>query len=531
MERRSLLRHSFNISLITLLSRLLGLVRVRLEAVVIGGGAVASGWFFAFSLPNLFRRLLGEGALGQALIPLVAEAEAKGGIRQVKRELAVIFAWLGIILGAIVVVLSLAAYLVRALTQDATTGYFAQSHVQIFLYFVPLLMPYAFFMCFTGAITSVLNYAKVFVLPALGSLLLNFFMIGGLYAILRGKFQSDDLIVNLRLLSHLVLLSGAVQLTMMTVILIRYRRFPAWKERHLVNGKEVLRKLFKILLPGLGSGALIQLSFLVDRAIATAVGPQAVPALTYVDRLIDVPIGIFAVSLSSVLMASMSRAAARGDHGEIVSELIYSLRQVFFISIPMAVIVIFFHDTMLRLLCFGGRYRAEDLAAAQTVAYFYGAAIPLFCAMKVIVPVFLARKKMLTTFYVSLIAITLNIILNLILMHPLKQGGIALATLGSTMISLVILVILLVREGFEIPFGQIALSFCRTTLIAVAVAFIVLATGWMRCHLEWSWSRQFGLFLASGVLFGILYLVFAVIARSPEIRELGTVLKRKSAAK
>ncbi len=531
MERRSLLRHSFNISLITLLSRLLGLVRVRLEAVVIGGGAVASGWFFAFSLPNLFRRLLGEGALGQALIPLVADAEAKGGLRQVKRELAVIFAWLGLILGAIVVVVSLAAYVVRILTSGATTGYFAQEHVQIFLYLVPLLMPYAFFMCLTGAITSVLNYAKVFVLPALGSLLLNFFMIGGLYAIWRGTISSDDLIANLRLLSHLVLLSGAVQLTLMTVVLIRYRRFPAWKERHLIDGKEVLRKLFKILLPGLGSGALIQLSFLVDRAIATAVGPQAVPALTYVDRLIDVPIGIFAVSLSSVLMASMSRAAAKGDQAEIVSELIYSLRQVFFISIPMAVVVVFFHDTMLRLLCFGGRYRAEDLAAAQMVAYFYGAAIPLFCAMKVIVPVFLARKKMLTTFYVSVIAVALNIGLNLLLMHPLKQGGIALATLMSSLISFVILVVLLVREGFEIPFKEVLLSFCRTALIAVAVALIVFSTGWMRCHLEWSWGRQFGLFLAAGALFGILYLVFAAVVKAPEIRELGAILKRKNAAK
>ncbi len=531
MEKRSLLRHCFNISIITLLSRLLGLVRVRLEAMVLGGGAVASGWFFAFSLPNLFRRLLGEGALGQALIPLVAEAEVKGGLRQVKRELAIIFAWLSLILTAIVVVVSGAAYLVEYFTADATTGYFAQPQIRIFLYLVPLLMPYAFFMCLTGAIGSVLNYAKVFVLPALGALLLNFFMIGGLYALFYEAVKMSDPLHALRFLSHLVLLSGAVQLLMMIAVLIHYKRFPAWRERHLVNRKEVLGKLFKILLPGLGSGALIQVSFFVDRSIASAIGPQAVPALTYVDRLIDVPIGIFAVALSSVLMASMSRAAANGDHEEIVSELIYSLRQVFFISVPMAVAVVFFHDTMLRLLCFGGRYRADDLAAARQVALFYGAAIPLFCAMKVVVPVFLARKKMLTTFYVSVGTVSLNIILNLLLMHPLKQGGIALATLASSSVAMAVLVYLLVREGFEIPFGKIFASFGRTALVGVLAALAVMLTGWMRCHLEWSWFHQFGYFVAAGGLFCVLYFLFAAILRAPEVKEILSVFKRKSAAR
>ena len=527
MEKSSLLRHSINISVITLIGRFLGLLRVRLEALVLGGGELASGWFLAFTLPNLFRRLLGEGALGQALIPLIAEAERDGATPKVKRELAVIFAWLGMVLATIVIVVSLAAILAQHWTQNITDGFWATERIRIFLRLAPLLMPYAFFMCLVGAIGAVLNYSKVFVLPALGSLLLNFFMIGGLGAVYAGMTAASNPFTDLQLLGVLVLISGATQLVMMTALLKHYDRFPAWDEIKKVDRHAVMAKLYKMLLPGLGSGAVVQLSFLADRAMASWVGAQAVPALTYVDRLIDVPIGIFAISLSSVLMASMSRSAAEGNLEAIVSELVYSLRQVFFISIPMAAAIIFFHETMIRLLCYGGKFTADDLAATRAVAYFYGAGIPIFCAMKVVVPVFLARKKMATSFYVSLCALALNLFLNLLLLKPLQQGGIALATICSSFAALSTFFILLVREGFIIPFGKIFGSFFRCALTAAAAAGAIIAVGWMKCRLEWSWIRQFLFFLTAGIAFVVLYIAVAALLRFPEVRDFADVMRRK----
>ncbi|MCQ2377827.1 MAG: murein biosynthesis integral membrane protein MurJ [Victivallaceae bacterium] len=527
MEKSSLLRHSIHISVITLLGRFLGLARVRLEALVLGGGDLASGWFLAFTLPNLFRRLLGEGALGQALIPLIAEAERDGGTLQVKKELAVVFAWLGIVLAGIVVFIAGAALVAQHLTADISDGFWATERIRIFLRLAPLLIPYAFFMCLVGAIGAVLNYSKVFVLPALGSLLLNLFMIGGLGTVYAGLPGTENPFENLKLFGVLVLVSGATQLVMMAALLKHYDRFPAWSARGKIDRRSVMARLYKMLLPGLGSGAVVQLSFLIDRTMATWIGAQAVPALTYVDRLIDVPIGIFAISLSSVLMASMSRSAAEGNVEAIVSELVYSLRQVFFISIPMAVTIVVFHETMIRLLCYGGNFTASDLGATRAVAYFYGAAIPVFCAMKVVIPVFLARKKMATSFYVSLGALGLNLVLNLLLIKPLQQGGIALATICSSFVALATFFILLVREGFVLPFGRIFGSFFRCVAAASVVSVAIAATGWMTCRLDWSWGRQFVRFLAAGILFVALYAALAALARFPEVKEVADVLLRK----
>ena len=170
-----ILKSSLGVSLATLLSRLLGLVRVMLEARVLGGDAVASAWGLAFAIPNTFRRLLGEGALGTALIPLVSETDEKAGPEQVRRELGIVFSVLSLILALIVAVVAAGATGLRELAaEEEFARWFpvlASRRVQLALSILPLLMPYAFFICLIGAIGAVLNTRKIFVLPALGALL------------------------------------------------------------------------------------------------------------------------------------------------------------------------------------------------------------------------------------------------------------------------------------------------------------------------------------------------------------------------
>ena len=155
-NRSQLLKSSFGTALATLASRVLGLLRVSLEARVLGGGEVCSGWHLAIAIPNLFRRLLGEGALGTALIPIVAETEKTRGPEQVRRELGVIFALLGVVLAGIVILVGGGAWIVERATAGAT-GFWGTERMRICLRILPLLMPYAFFICLVGVIGSVLN--------------------------------------------------------------------------------------------------------------------------------------------------------------------------------------------------------------------------------------------------------------------------------------------------------------------------------------------------------------------------------------
>ena len=196
--------------------------------------------------------------------------------------------------------------------------------------------------------------------------------------------------------------------------------------------------------------------------MAASLGSQAIPALTYVDRIVDIPIGIVAVSLGSVLMPMMSRSAAAGKGDEIAETLAYSLRMMWFATLPVAALVMFFHNNMLHILCLGGRYTMADLQAAHWVAVFYGVGIPFFCSLKVIYPAFYARQKMVTVLKVSVCATMINIVMNYILMQFLAQGGIALATVISSLFNNGVLLWLLKKENITRHAGAVFLSFVRS---------------------------------------------------------------------
>ena len=527
-NRSQILKSSLGTALATLASRMLGLIRVALEARVLGGGELCSGWHLGVAIPNLFRRLLGEGALGTALIPIVAETEKTRGVEAVRRELGVVFALLGALLAVIVILVGGGAWLLERLTVDAT-GFWGTERMHICLKLLPLLMPYAFFICLVGVIGSVLNYSRVFVLPALGALLLNIFLIGGLgvlWYFCRGDLGQIG--GYLPLLAGLVLISGAVQLALMLILLAIYGRFPKWSLRTF-RESDVGKRLFKLALPGMIGGAALQVSFLVDRSLAMLLGPQAVPALTFVDRIVDVPIGIFAVSLAAVLMATMARSALEGGD-KLADDLAFGLRHVSFACMPLAALVVFFHEPMLRLLCRGGNYTESDLAAAHYVAIFYGMGIPLYCSLKVILPAFYARKIMDKPLYCSLAAIAVNIVLNLILMYPLKQGGIALATVISSLVNNALLLWLLRRGGLKLHVGEVLPAGVRSFVLAVATG-----AGCFYLHRLWRgqgvrpWLAELGMFAAISALFAAVYFLASVLCRAREPREFLGMLRRRRA--
>ena len=404
--------------------------------------------------------------------------------------------------------------------------FFQRDYIRKMCTILPVLMPYAFFICLIGVIGGVLNYSGSFVLPALGALLLNIFLLGGLGTAWFWNLHPDTFLL---LLAVLTPLSGVVQLGFMFFLLCRAGIFPLFG-RASFSDCSILRKLWNLMLPGMIGYAALQISFLIDRTMAATLGEQAVPALTYVDRIVDLPIGIFAVSLGTVLMAAMSRAAAAGDESAMSRELVFCLRHVWFICLPLAFMVIFFHEPVLRLLCLGGRYGNSDLDAARMVAVCYGAGIPFFCSLKVILPAFYARKKMKTPLFVSLIAITVNIVLNFILMRYMKQGGIALATVAASLVHNTILLILLKREGFDFDGKNLVTSVVRSLVISGVAAYGVWVV--YRSYLEKfalsHWGFAILTLLFSGAVFGAVYFSVSYILRGAECRELLPLIRRKS---
>ncbi len=513
-----ILKSSFTLALATLCSRLLGLFRVILEAKYLGGGAVASSWHLAFMVPNLFRRLLGEGALGTAMVPLLAHRLEREGMLSARRHLTPIFAILGVILALICVVVSGVAILIKPLV---STEYGRDA-----LRLIPLLMPYTFFICFVGVISAVLNSIRVFFLPALGALLLNIFIICCLLFWAPGLTGDTERL--LEMLAFTVVWAGVIEFVLLLALLYWHGFFPLIYRLRAADFT-VLRELWQMTLPGLIGASALQISFLVDRLLAAWLGPQAVPALTYTDRIVFVPIGVFALSLGSVLLSNMSHHAGRNDLVGMAGALELGLRHVIYICLPLAVFTVVFREQILRLLYFRGSFSESDLRETAQATLFYASGIPFFAAIKITVSAFYARKDMKTPLFTSLLCIGVNIVLSLLLMSPLRQGGIALATVISSFLNNALLLYLLrKRLGTILKLRALFAALLRAAIsTAISVIAVYAAYPCLTRQLPELFPEFQGVLpLAfAGFVFCFFYGLLSVVFRYREAGELIAIFK------
>ncbi len=516
-EKKNILRNSSSVAAATLTSRVLGLWREILEASVLGGGAIATAWQLAFMLPNLFRRILGEGALGTALVPMISHIVELRGKDDARRQLAAVFAWLGLLLIFISIFVSAIALLLKIWIKDEG-GVWA-------LNLTPVIMPYAFFICLIGIAGSIMNTLKVFVIPAFGALLLNIFLIACLLFICPGM---SDIPRMFDWMAYAVLLSGLIQLIMLMGLMYYHDIFPSFTWANIKN-IDILSELCRLTLPALFGASVIQISFMLDRAMAYSLGPQAVPALNYSDRVIYLPIGIFAVSFGAVLLASLSKSVAKGNTAEFISALNLGLRHVLFLCVPVAVFFVVFREQILRVLFLRGNFTESDLQAAAWAMLFFGLGIPAFCSIKIVLAGFYSRKNMKTPVKVSAGCIGLNLILNLILMFPLQQGGLALATVISSITNNCILLYILRRDlNCGLGIRQVVYTLVRSIIAAVvptAVLFLFYRDLLGIPALHWGIPDLVPLAVC-GAAFWLAYALISWLIRSKELPELISMFQR-----
>ncbi len=504
-SRHGILKSSSGVAVSTLICRVLGLLRTALEAQLLGGGALASAWGLAFTLPNQFRSILGEGALAAALMPIMAGTEQESGPAEMRRQFGIVFAFMGVLLALISLVLSGAALLIAR---------FVSGYWLLAMRIVPLVMPYAIFMCLVGITGTVLGLRKVFFLPSVGNMLLNFFMIGALWFMIGRVLDDMDI---LEILSWSVLASGAAQLLLQFVLLRRSGVLPDFRGKFR-GGSRLLRELFVLALPGIIGASASQLSFAADQILAGILSEHALPALKYSERLIYLPIGLFAVSLGSVLFAALSRTAAKGNLDELRSHVAWGLRMAAFVCIPMAFYAFALREPVMRLFFMRGKFDETSLAAATYAMGFYAVGIPLFCSVKIILPAYYSRKDTRTPLKCSLTALGFNILCSVLLMWPLKQGGIALATVLSSLLNNILLLIMLRRAGFPVPMAGVTGNILRcagASLLAILPVALCYRT-W-DAGLKWLPGDLLPIIVGTGV-FGVLY---GVLCRLLGVRELG----------
>ena len=493
------------------ISRIFGLLRDILLARFIGGGAVMSAWVLAFRIPNTFRRFFGEGAASQALIPMLEHIIQQKGIEEAKKDFGTIFATLGTVLAVISILIGLISIFLMP-------HFYTVPRIYTTLLLLPILMPYTVFICLTGVCAGILNLFGKFFLPALSSVILNLFII--LTLILFGSDNPNSLITKV---SWSVLISGIVQLMAMLYLLKKANMFPSHFIPGLLNNSAV-KEFVSLAIPGFIGAAAVQINTLVDSFIAIYLGNYAAPALYYSERIIYLPLGIFAVSIGNASLVTMSKYAADKDFKKLASAMSYGLRQIIYITIPICLFLVIFRTQILTLIFSGNKFGQKEVSEAAWAMLFYGFGIPAFAGVKIVISGFYSQKNMKTPLKVALCCVIINFILNIILMWPLRQGGIALSTSISSYLNVIILFYIFTRhnKSKNIIQKEIITTLCKIVFAGIAaiiisyITFSFLETISFIKIIDW---RNIISLMFAGIVFSLTYFIINKFTRSSEQNE------------
>lgn len=500
-----------------LISRLTGLARDMLIARFLGGGSVMSAWVLAFKIPNTFRGLLGEGAATQALIPLLGQTIHTEGKEKFRKDLGTMLATLAIILGIISILVSAICVIL--------IPFFPVYRVNAALALMPILMPYTFFVCLASICSSVLNLFDKYFMPLLTSVILNIAIIS---SILIFYYQTPE--VLLIKMSWASLISGILQLGWLLYLLKKEDAFPTTFRPGGLN-TPIVKEFFTLAIPRFFGAAATQISSLMDSLMALYISSFAAPALYFTERIVFLPIGLFAVSLGNVCLVSMTKHVAENKITQVIDDLKYGLKQIIYISVPMTLFFIFYRYPILNLVYGGNRFGEKSINETAWAMFFYCFGIPAFCAIKIISSAFYAQKDTKTPVKVALWCILLNFIINLSLMFPLKQGGIALGTAISSITNCLILTyIFKKRHNVTIQNNEVFLCLCKITfssLIAILISIYAVSLSNMIPFINMIDWKGLITFCLGITIFCIIYFAINYIMKSEEQHDWILLIKSK----
>jgi putative peptidoglycan lipid II flippase len=478
----SLFKSASLVSLLTLASRITGLVRELLMAATFGASALTDAFNVAFRIPNLLRRLFAEGAFSQAFVPVLAATREKEGdeaTRELVNQIATVLAWallvtsvLGVV-GAPVLVYAMAAGL-----KQSPDGFDAAVVMTRWMF------PYIAFMSFVALAAGVLNTWRRFAVPAATPVLLNVAMIAAAW--LGAPWFGSLGIPPIYAMAGGVLLGGVLQLGVQIPALRRIGLMPRiglrWSAVRAAWAHPGTRRVTTLMLPALLGVSVAQLSLLINTQIASHLTVGSVSWLTYADRLMEFPTALLGVALGVVLLPQLAAAQAAGDNERYSALLDWGLRLVVLLAVPCAVALLTFAQPLVAVLYHYGRFGAADVQQTALALMGYGAGLIGLIAIKVLAPGFYARQDIRTPVKIAIGVLVLTQLLNLALVPYLAHAGLALAIGLGALVNALFLLVGLRRRGAYKPSPGWAV-FGLQVLAASALLAVFLT--WAASHMAW----------------------------------------------
>ncbi len=520
-ENRKVARAAGVVGLATMLSRISGFLRDMVVAAFFGAGLTTDAFFVAFRIPNMLRRLLGEGSLTVSFVPVFTEYLNKKTKAEAYELANVAFTLLSIIL----VLVSIAGIIFSPLivTIMAPGWYIDRpDHYHLTVFLNRLMFPYIFFIALVALCMGILNSLRHFAAPALSPVILNICMI--LAVLLLMDFFPEPITA----LAVGVMIGGVLQLAMQWPFLVKFglKLKPDFNFRH-----PGLKKIGLLMLPAVFGASIYQINIFIATILASLLPSGSVSYLYYADRVVELPLGVFAIAVGTAALPSFSEQVAKGDFHELKGTINFSLRLILFVTIPATIALIVLRVPIISVLFQRGAFDIQSTLLTAQALLCYAVGLWAFSVIRVIVSAFYSLQDAKTPMMAAIVAFIVNGICSVVLMYPLKHSGLALATSIATAVNVVILSVILKRKIGAFLNREFYHSVFKIFLSSLAMWGIIMV---IETILPWRNDGHLNerlLYLTLCVIAGMAtFFTAARLTRCPEMTMIIDVVKKKLVA-
>ena len=517
----SLVRKFASVGSATMASRVLGFIREALIASLLGAGPVADAFYAAFRFPNLFRRLLAEGAFNSAFIPLFAKELEGGG-----PSAAQVFARqvLSVLLVILIALSALAMIFMGPLVATVIAPKFVElpDKFELTVLLAQIMFPYLAAMSLVAMLSGILNSYRHYFLAALSPVLLNVVLV--LVLLAAAARNADAQWIGIAMACG-VTVSGALQLVL---LIVGVRRTGFQISIGMPRFTPPVRRLLWLALPAAITGGITQLNLLVGQIIVSG-DNGAISIINYADRINQLPLGVIGIAIGVVLLPELSRALKEGDRASVVQLQNRSLEFGLGLTVPAAIALLVIPAPIVALLFERGAFdrQTTDLTAAVLAGFAVG--LPAFVLNKILTPAFYAREDMRSPMWFAGVNAAVNIIGSLILFPVLGVLGVAIATSLAGWINALMLAIALYRLD---QFRPSAETVRRVVLIIVASllmgAFLFVAMQVSGTQtMDASFPIRLGLMALIILAAAVIYFALAIVTGAIDRQQLMLALRRR----
>ena len=493
---------TFSVSFWTLISRVFGVLRDITTTYVLGAGIAHDIFVVMLKIPNLFRRMVAEGAFNQAFIPVLTEYKSTKSKEELKSLLDVSFTAISSLVLTLSIIFMIFAPIIVLIF--APGFYFDPLKKDLAIEILRITFPYLFFISIVAFFGSVLNSFNVFSIPAATPIAFNLSIIVG------ATFFTEYFQLPVLAIAWGVFIAGILQLLINLIPIIKLKLIPKFKLNFNNPG---LKKIFILMLPGILSGGIIQINILVDTIFASLLKTGSPTWLYLSDRLIQLPLGIFAIAAATVILPALSSSSATNNVLEFNRKFNWAIKFIFLLGIPSSIGLYFLSYEIINILFLRGEFSELDVinTSYSLKAFCFG--LVAFMTIKILNVGFFAKQDPKTPMYVALLSLFLNVGLNWLLAFKFGYGhvGLAIGSVISAIVSFIVLMFFLLKRSILVLETQsfvflFKIIISSLGLLTFLTAIHMFSSNWIELNLLIQFISLSAIILVgSSIYFGLMF--------------------------